>query len=73
MYGFQILSEISKVIFEILHKILNPYTAKYAFYEMLKVWRIMISYSYEILRFSETPPPQPGHYPQCLPTSHQQQ
>ena len=30
MYGFKILCEISKVPFEISHKILNPYTAKYA-------------------------------------------
>ena len=35
MYGFQILCEISKVPVEILHKIWNPYTAKYAFYEVL--------------------------------------
>ena len=39
----QILCEISKVSFEISHKILNPYTAKYVFYEVLKVFRIMIS------------------------------
>ena len=31
MYGFIILCEIPKVPFEISHKILNPYTAKYAF------------------------------------------
>ena len=36
MYGFKILCEISKVPFEISHKILKPYTAKYAFYEELK-------------------------------------
>ena len=36
-YGFKILREISKVPFEISHKILNPYTAKYAFYEVLKI------------------------------------
>ena len=29
---------ILKVLFEISHKILNPYTAKYARYEMLKIW-----------------------------------
>ena len=32
MYGFKILCEISKGTFEISYKILNPYTAKYAFY-----------------------------------------
>ena len=32
-----------KGAFEISHKILNPYTAKYAFYEVLKIWRLMIS------------------------------
>ena len=31
VYGFKILCEISKVPFEISHKILNPYTAKYEF------------------------------------------
>ena len=30
VYGFKILCEISKGTFEISHKILNPYTAKYA-------------------------------------------
>ena len=38
-----ILCEISKVPFEISHKILNSYTAKYAFYEVLKNWRLTIS------------------------------
>ena len=37
------ICEISKVAFEISLKILNPYTAKYAFCEVLKVWRIMIA------------------------------
>ena len=37
------LCEISKVPFEISHKILNPYTRKYAFYEVLNGWRIMVS------------------------------
>ena len=36
MYGFKIVCEISKGTFEISHKILNPYTVKYAFYEVLK-------------------------------------
>ena len=35
-------TEDSKKNFEISHKILNPYTAKYAFYEVLKIWRLMI-------------------------------
>ena len=56
MYGFKILCEISKVPFEISHNILNPYTAKYAFYEVLKIWRLMISKSYDILSLSETGP-----------------
>ena len=42
VYGFKILCEISKVPFEITHKILSSYTAKYAFYEVLKIWRLMI-------------------------------
>ena len=36
MYGFKILCKISKLHFEISHKILNPYIAKYAFYEVLR-------------------------------------
>ena len=32
----QILCEISKVPFEISHKTLNPHTAKYVFYEVIK-------------------------------------
>ena len=40
---FKILCEISKSTFEISHQSLNPCTAKYAFYEVLKNWRIMIS------------------------------
>ena len=48
MYGFKILYEISKGTFEISHKILNPYTAKYAFYrfqflrvsyDIFELWR----------------------------------
>ena len=34
---FTILCEISKGTFEILHNILNPYTAKYAFYGLVFV------------------------------------
>ena len=56
MYGFKIWCEISKVPFEISHQILNPYTAKYEFYEVLKIWRLMISKSYNILSLSETGP-----------------
>ena len=41
--GCKILSEISKIPFEISHKILKPYTAKYAFYEFLKYSQFMIS------------------------------
>ena len=43
MYGFKILCEISQVPFQISHKFLNLYSAKYAFYQMLKIWQIMIS------------------------------
>ena len=48
MYGFKILCEIPKVPLEISHKILNPYTAKYAFYcflfsrvsyDIFELWR----------------------------------
>ena len=35
LYGSNILCEISKVPFEISHKMLDPYTAKYAFYCLL--------------------------------------
>ena len=42
MYGFKILCEIS-MPFEIAHKNLNPYTTKYAFYEVLKIWEFMTS------------------------------
>ena len=56
MYGFKILCEISKVPFEISHKILNPYTAKYAFYDVLKYdewWNLK---SYYILNLSKRGP-----------------
>ena len=56
MYEFKILRKISKVSFKISHNILNPFTAKYVFYEVLKVWQIVISLAYDILSFSETDP-----------------
>ena len=34
VYGLKILCEPSKMPFEISTKIFNPYTAKYAFYEV---------------------------------------
>ena len=43
MYMFNILGEIFKVFFEILHKILNPYIAKYAFHDVVNIWQLMIS------------------------------
>ena len=48
MYGLKILREISEVSYEISHKILNPYTAKYAFkgsYKFDDLWylRVMTS------------------------------
>ena len=52
MYDFKIWCGISKVPFEISHQILKTYTAKYAFYAVLKV--IVISSSCDILRRSET-------------------
>ena len=48
MYWFKILCEISKDTFEISHKILNPYTAKYVvyclqflrvIYDIFEMWR----------------------------------
>ena len=38
MYAFKILSEISKVLFKISHKILNPYSAQYAVDDILEIW-----------------------------------
>ena len=35
MYGFKFLCGISEGTFEILHKILDPHTAKYAFYYLV--------------------------------------
>ena len=43
MYGNTILCEISKVPFEISPIIINPYAAKYAFYDGLKIQHFMIS------------------------------
>ena len=37
MYGLSILCEISKVAFEIRHKIFYPYIEKWPFYTMLKI------------------------------------
>ena len=56
MYGFKKLPEILKVPFEISNKILKPYIAKYVFYVVLKIWRIMMYQSYDILSLSETGP-----------------
>ena len=55
MYGFNILCEISKVLFEIYFtQTLNPYTTKYAFYEVLKIDNIY--YPRVILSIGETGP-----------------
>ena len=54
MHGFKILYEIPKVTFEIAQKIVNPYIAKYAFYQKLKIWQLKIPYSYDILWLIET-------------------
>ena len=56
MYRFKVLSEISKVPFEILYKILNLCIAKYAFYEVLKVCQHMTSKELRHLSLSETGP-----------------
>ena len=64
--GSKFLCEISKVPFEILHKILNPYTAKIAFHEVLKIRRLMRSQSYDILSLSETGPSCPCGWWDCL-------
>ena len=40
MYGLKILCEITKGTFEISHKIVNPYTVKYAFYDNLELWQL---------------------------------
>ena len=37
------LDTLSKVPFEISHKRLNLYTTKYAFYDVLKIWLIVVS------------------------------
>ena len=46
MYGLKIFREISKGTFEISRKILNQYTAKYAFYCFL-----FLRVSYDIFEF----------------------
>ena len=56
VYGFKIWCEISKVPFEITHKILVPYTAKYTFYDVLQIYGLMISSSYDFLSLSENAP-----------------
>ena len=50
------------VKFQSSHKILNPYTIKYAYKEVLKVWRLMISQSYDVLSLSETGPRGPFYW-----------
>ena len=59
MCGFKFLCEIQKVPFEISHNILNSYTVKYAFYEVLKIWRLMIYYSYDSLSLRSRSVPMP--------------
>ena len=54
MNGSKILCEITKVPFEISLKILNPYTAKYAFYEVLKFDDLWYLKSYNILSLGDT-------------------
>ena len=50
---FKIVCEILRMPFEISHEILNPYIAKYTFYEMFAVSRNMISASYGNSSLSE--------------------
>ena len=56
MYGFKICVKFERYPLKFHKKILNPYIAKYAFYEVLNIWRVMISQSYDIFGFSETGP-----------------
>ena len=53
VYGYEILCEISKVPFEILHKILNP---KICILRGVKIRRIMIYQNYDVWSLSETGP-----------------
>ena len=49
MYGFKILCEISKIPFEISHRILNPYTIEYVFYKVSKVNNSFMCHPYEVI------------------------
>ena len=62
MYGFNILCEISKVHFEIWHKILNPYTANMHFTGCWTLRQLTVSEKYYTLSLSETGP-QEAHMP----------
>ena len=42
MYGFKMSCEISRGTFDIAYEILNQYTEKCAYYDVLNVWRIII-------------------------------
>ena len=55
-YGFKILCKISKSTFEISHKILNPYTAKYAFYCHVLLVSVTVSLNCDVISLSETCP-----------------
>ena len=54
MYGIKILCEISKGIFEISHKILNPHPTKYAFNWLYFCVCFTISLNRDIKDLSET-------------------
>ena len=56
MYGFKILSEISKGTFEISHKFLNLYTAKYAFYYLQFLHLSYDILDCDVISLSETGP-----------------
>ena len=53
MYGWDILCEISKVPFEIPHKISNPYIERYDFYTTLKFYELLALRAHA--RFSNAP------------------
>ena len=57
MYGFKILCAISKCTLEISHKVLNPYTAKYALYCFLFLLVcVTTSLNCDVMSLSETGP-----------------
>ena len=56
---YNISGEISKSTFEISHRILNPYTVKYAFYKLNLYVRFTISLNCDVMCLNETGPWRP--------------